>query len=289
MSADTPAWTFTSDELARAGDIAAVIDVTAAAAEPAAIADGRALVLTTPPGSTSNVIDLEKYAERPLRRRGKVKLLTTDSFARYVGAYVEPGTTVYADPIEFRFVGVLDGNASNDHDGDPGWSEHTVTTTLRKTQAWQRWETVDRKLLPQGEFAQLIEDSVPELVEPDAATMLEIAQTFHARNGLTFRSAAALASGERQFEYSEAIEATAGRSGTLSIPEKIRLAIRPFEGSELFEITARFRYRLDSGQLQLGYVLDRPEDILRAAFDDAYQEITETNSNVPSYLGTPPA
>jgi uncharacterized protein YfdQ (DUF2303 family) len=116
--------------------------------------------------------------------------------------------------------------------------------------------------------------------------MLELAKSFQATKGVTFRSDKRLDNGQVQVLYEETIEAKAGQRGEMTVPPVFVLALQPFEGSDTYRVQARLRYRISDGTLTIGYVLDRPEDVIRAAFDDVLAEI-ETTTELTAYRGTP--
>jgi uncharacterized protein YfdQ (DUF2303 family) len=142
----------------------------------------------------------------------------------------------------------------------------------------------------QEDFAEHVEDGLDEIVDPDGAYMLELAQTFHAHTNVEFGQAVVLASGERQFTYVENTSAQAGKRGELTIPKELKLGIAPFEGTQPYKVIARLRYRLQGGTLKLGYKLVRPLDVQRAAFNDTVAWIEEDTSHsilrgIPPYKG----
>lgn len=49
---------------------------------------------------------------------------------------------------------------------------------------------------------------------------------------------------------------------------------------------ARFRYRINDGSLWLGIALDRPRDVLRAAFDGVCTDVAAATS-LPIWQGSP--
>lgn len=157
---------------------------------------------------------------------------------------------------------------------------------FRHTPAWKRWAAYDGRLLGQSDFAEHIEASLPDVRVPSGADLLELAQSFQANTSVRFESSRDLGSGERQLVYREQVEAGAGRAGNITIPKQFELGLAPYEGSGLYQVSARLRYRITEGRLHLGYVLDRPEDVLRAAFDDVLRQVQEQTERV-ALLGTP--
>jgi uncharacterized protein YfdQ (DUF2303 family) len=175
----------------------------------------------------------------------------------------------------------------NGHEAEAaGWSDHRATLRLRHTPEWKRWIERDGKIEGQTKFAEHIEDCLADIVEPEAAVMLELAQHFQAAVKVNFRSAKQLSDGQRQLVYEETVEAKAGQRGEIVIPGSFVVGVAPFEGSVGYKLNARLRYRLSDGQLLIGYVLDRPDKVIRAAFDDVLAEV-ETATGLQAFAGTP--
>jgi hypothetical protein len=77
------------------------------------------------------------------------------------------------------------------------------------------------------------------------------------------------------FAYNEVVQGGGtGRGGQMTMPATVKLALMPFDGGQVFPVTARMRWRLESGgKLALWYDLLRLEDILDMAFEDERQVI----------------
>jgi uncharacterized protein YfdQ (DUF2303 family) len=144
---------------------------------------------------------------------------------------------------------------------------------LQRTREWTDWNKHDGATMGQETFANFVEDHTPDFANPSAADMLELAQTFHAAESAKFTSGVRLSSGETRLTYEQEINASAGKSGQIEVPSTITLALRPFEGLSVTQLTARFRFRLSSGKISMGYVLDRPHEVARAAFDVMCAEV----------------
>jgi len=78
-----------------------------------------------------------------------------------------------------------------------------------------------------------------------------------------------------QLSYKETVTAKAGQKGSIEIPKKIKLALRPYVGGPIYFIWANFRYRLDGANVRMGFKLERPENVLEAAFADIVTEIRD--------------
>lgn len=252
------------------------------------------LGIMEPAGAAFRTIDLSRYRDRPERRTGHVSMSTGTSLARYVIAHRDgAGVSVYADESRFEIAAVLNGHTANSTADDavagvPGWGDHRAVLAVRMTPAWTRWARRDGKLGGQVEFAEHIEDGAGELRTPDAATMLEIAQTLHVNRRVAYTSGVSLTDGARQFEFEETSTSTAGRKGSVQVPATFTIEVAPFEGGPAYEVLCRLRYRIaDGGTLTIGYKIDRPEDLLRTAFDRIVGDVEEM-TGITSYRGQPP-
>lgn len=266
------------------------IDPSTEAATIAALGSCASVAQVLDPGELYRVpsgalLDLEKFRDTPDRFRGTTALHDPESFIKAVTEFETTRSHVYASLKSVKFVAVFN-DASGKGETGAGWGDHTAELTLQHTPEWKHWTTHDGALLSQVQFAEHIEDGLLEIVEPEAAEMLELAQTFHAKTGVDFKSSNILDSGERQFLYEETTTATAGRKGDITVPKEFVLALRPFEGSDVYKVQARLRHRLSADGLKLGYRLTRPHDVIRSAFEDIAKKIGEgVESDV--LLGTP--
>lgn len=259
----------------RAAAIAVAAGFGAATAKPVDIVPETApaaLHFLVPAGYTPTTVDLEKYRAQPTRKKGHPQFTEADSFVRYVNAHKTDGTALYADVTATQIIAILDGHASK----GPGWEQHKATLKLAHTKAWLRWTNASglNGLMGQERFAEFIEDSIEDIVSPDAATLIEMARSFEATTNVRFKSAVRATDGQRQLTYEETTESTSGAQGSIEIPDVLTLAIPVFEGATARDrIVAKFRYRLGGGKVTLGFELDRPDDVIRAAWGDILGEV----------------
>ncbi|XUM01260.1 DUF2303 family protein [Streptomyces venezuelae ATCC 10712] len=275
---------YTSAPAADLDGIQSVIDIAQQAVEPVALETGRVYAVRTAGGGTQTLnLTGPEYTGIPARKAGNTTVRDATSFQAYFDKHADASTEVYADADRLTVTAVLDA-----HTADLArWSGHRLTLHLRKTEAWGQWLEHDGRLMQQEQFAEFLEDHLPELLEPSAAEMLEIAQSIQGATKAEFQSSTRLSSGQRQFAFVETVTAKAGQKGQLTIPETFVIGLVPFEGSEGYRLTARFRYRLGrEGGLTLGYKLERPGDVIRKAFADVVTAIGEQIEQ-PIMNGTP--
>ena len=235
---------------------------------------------------------LERYGYAPARCRGEARTAEPDSFIGYVKRLGLPATTTvwvdqHSPTAPPRVTAVI-----NDHTDDPelpGWRDHRVTLSLRATPLWAHWVGRSGELGSQLAFAEHVEDGLPAIVAPSAADMLEIAQTFHAARQVEFSSGHRIASGEVQLHWHEETQTSAGRNQSLDVPERFTLMLEPWPGAGGgYEVQARLRYRIVQGKLQIGYRLDRVDEVMRLAVADLRAHLVEQLPDFPVLAGSAP-
>lgn len=273
----------TSELVSTSGNTQAVAALAQQALAPKEVQPGGIYLVATSDGRIERV-DLTgpEHTGTVARKTGRTVVRDADSFLTYWGKHRDDASEVYSDVEQLTVVAVLDASTAT----EARFGGHRLHLALRRTTAWEEWTSHDGKLLTQEQFANFLEDHLVSLVEPDAATMLEIAQSIKATTKAEFQSSTRLQSGERKFAYVESTNATAGPKGDLAIPETFKIAVPPFEGADAYSMTARFKYRLGGGSLALGFKLEQPEERARAAFADVLAAIAE-GIQTPILNGTP--
>lgn len=262
-------------------DIQAAIDAGVALAEPQVISDTP--ILLVPLGAS--VKNLEHLLDEPTRRRGQTTLRDEASFIKYVLEENESpagGARIYGSYNPPQFIAVL-----NDHHKlNAGWRDFTAKFNCPLSIEWQAWLASSKKTMTQTDFAQFIEDNLPDIVEPAAADMLEISRSLEAKKKVNFASGIRLANGENQLTYEEEISGTA-QKGQLQVPEVFAIGIPVLEGGPRYRVEARLRYRIaDGGKLSMWYELVRPHKVLEDAVKEVWQLI-QTETNITILNGSP--
>lgn len=227
--------------------------------------------------SSMDTIDTDDYADCPRRKTGARSVTDAASFVAYVNRHADAHTEVYAHTNTSKVVGIIDSHDESGSDG--GWQKHRVTLDLEHSKPWLAWTKADGTLFEQADFADFIDDRWNDVIDPEPARMVDIARTFQANTKVSFESALREASGDVNLQFVEDTTAKAGQKGNIEIPARIQLALRPYVGGPIYSIWASFRYRLRSGQVFLGFKLERPENILEAAFADIVTEIRDGRTN----------
>jgi uncharacterized protein YfdQ (DUF2303 family) len=229
---------------------------------------------------------LERHLGTPRRNRGTANVHDPNDFAEYINRLADDATTtVWADPDGGKLVAVFDDHVDATL---PGWRSHTATLTLKADPDWQKWLACHNKLGGQADFAEQLEDLAHTVVDPDAATMLEIARTFDAKRSVNFNSGVRLDSGDVQLTFEETTNARAGEKGRLDVPAAFVISISPFLGVPPAEVQARLRWRIVNRALAIGYALLRPDRVRREIIAGLVGQLRSEIDPVPVFLGFPP-
>jgi uncharacterized protein YfdQ (DUF2303 family) len=238
--------------------------------------------------------DLERYLEAPRHARGGAVMHDADSFAEYVtrlvGGVGATGPMVaqaslWADDAARSVVCVF-----NDH-GDgvtPGWRDLRATYNARVDPDWQRWRDHNTKPMTQLAFGEFLQDMAHSIVEPAAASLVQTAMSFTAKRNLQFESAARIDTGDINLVYRETTKAEPVR-GNIEMPAAIVIQTPVFYGRPAIQISARIRPRIQDGQLQISYVLQRPDIAERESFDEICTGIDTNTPDIHFMMGTAPA
>lgn len=236
-------------------------------------------------GDKLEIVDLttDQYRNAPKRKAGTVQVRDVPSFAEYWHKHSSPASEVYADRDARTVTAVLDAHGAE----TPGWQRHRLVLALKFSEAFKAWQERDGRFMTQEQFAEFLDDQRADIRTPSAAEMLEVAQTIQGTSKVDWQAGHRLVDGQRRIGFVETNTATAGTKGELVIPTEIVIGVQVFDGAEVAHaLTARFRHRIENGALRLMYKLDRPADVVTAAFDGAVAELGQACA-CPVLRGTP--
>ncbi|SRR6266702_2968734 len=258
-----------------------------AGAQKSTLQDGKPFVIV-PEGYKAQIVD--EVFETPARASGVVKLRDANSFVNYFNRQKRAESLIYASLDPAKILGVIDDHLSYEHAlaGDDlgkgaNWRQFRVEFAVPASREWKVWTGSDRKALNQLQFAELIEDNLPDIVTPDGSTMLSVALNFEASKEGNFVSAARLQDGSTNFVWKEDVNATGNK---IAMPSQITLEIPVFENGQPLPVDARIKYRVKDGNLTIWYELVRPHKVLEAAFRSIWSQIEE-QTQTTILLGSP--
>lgn len=225
-----------------------------------------------------HVSDLEKFQDRPNRAKASEAFADTESLIGYVNRFADEGTCVVkSDRTACVIKAVLDYHEPK---GEADWCQWTASFVARKDNRYARWSGISGQRMGQVKAGEFLEERAVDVIEPDAATVMDMVMQFDALKKVTFKQSTRLHDGNRQFQYIEETEAR----GALTLPERIKIRVPVFEGMEPDVIDVRVRYRIDDGSLVFIFEIHDEAEVLNTAFERCEDAVrVGISSDIPIY------
>lgn len=268
------------------------------------------------PGDDLLVRDLERYQPEPVRARGASEVHDDQSFIALVRRWGTEATTLWARQPTTGAAAPSITAVLNDHqaygrdgasaeapafDGTPigiaaGWGDHRVTLNTRPDPDWQAWALRDaghpdpaiaeRAWMNQIALAEFLQDQLPNVSAPPAASLIDAVTTFEARQKISFNSAVRLDDGSVQMQW---VEQNERDSGVTVLPPKLTVKLRPFYGAPAADLDVWLRYRIKDGSIKFGLFRHRPDIVEDGAWQTWCAEISAALPGLPFVQGVPAA
>lgn len=224
------------------------------------------------------VVDLEKFHDRPRRIVQNPNLQSMESLLEYISKHRNDHSVIFFDEdrMQAKFIANYHNMAAN----EPAWCDHTASYQAKLDERWAAWTKQDMNPMDQIELAMFIERRVKDFDQPTGTEMLELATSFQLKKKVTYSKGVNLGNGDIQFTYNS----TDQGSGTVTVPEEFTLGVPVFKNSDFYKVQAKFRYRLKDEQVIFQYELMNLEDIKRDAVDGMLEKLRESGLTV--YLGS---
>jgi uncharacterized protein YfdQ (DUF2303 family) len=251
---------------------------------------GIPFVVLTDADGKQRVEQVSAQLIHPTFRSGEVVLLDAPSFVAYVNRHKIAASSVYATLDPCYFEAVLDEHPPGGVNGDEAeWREFRAAFSPALSKEWLAWMGRNgqaRAFDSTDDLAYFIEDNAPDFVEPTAAAMLEMALNFKVTQNASYKNAKRLQDGTVAFHYTSEVDGKIG-DGDTKIPDAFAIKIPVFMGVDVPRepMNARFRYRLQNGNLRIWFDLERPHKVLEAAFKRVFDEIRAGLGDTPLLLG----
>lgn len=203
-----------------------------------------------------NTLDVAK----PKHITQAVTLQTADSLVEYVNRFKTADTVLFADISRNSIQAAIDYHGPT----SAALVAHSSHLTLPFAAEWTTWVGIDKKLMPQLEFARFLEENAADIVAPSGADLLEACRDLQAVRKVNFKKAVRTATDTENFEYSDETEART--TGGVELPTKFQLGVPVYFGGEPVTLYAFLRWSLDEGALKLGVALHRAEHVRQETF-----------------------
>jgi uncharacterized protein YfdQ (DUF2303 family) len=218
---------------------------------------------------SSGVVKYQKVEARdpdPARIVAAPQFDNAESFASYVNKYKnlnDHASVLFAAASDRFIVAALDYHAPD----KPSRREHNPSFRPKLDPIFDQWKTINGKELQQRAFAKFIEEHAGEVIQPDGASLLELASDLNLHVDVKYASKANLQNNLVQISYTEEVNNGGAKSGTIPFPTKMRVRMPIFFGEPAAEFDVFIRFNFTRGE-PLAFVLDihRIEYLLQEQF-----------------------
>ncbi len=268
-----------------------------AEAQRVAIATGEVYLVSDGDGGL-RTIDTDDYAATPRHTAASRVVTDAASFAKYVNRHCTAGTEVFAHTNTASVVAVIDSHegsvvtpagrstasrsSSSTRSRGPRGRPWTASGSTRRSSR-SSWRTAT----PRSSSRRGADDRHRHVVRGEEGRRLQ------GRIPRRVGRGPAAVRGDGQGEGRPE-----GRAGD---PQEDPARAPPVRRRPVYSIWANFRYRITANGLRLGFILERPENILDAAFADVVTDIRDGRAanekdsrsahdgigNVPLFYGKP--
>jgi hypothetical protein len=221
-----------------------------------------------------------------------ISIFNQNSFIEYINYFANSDgrTVVFADNKKLAFEAIVDYHEARDADVDGGKrrialvrrASHRSNFKPLLDESFSRWREISGKWLSQLDMAHFLEENAHDLFEPDAASVMELVQSFEAKTDIDFKKAINLSNTTTQITYHEKETRTPGQ---IIIPKFLKINAPVFFGGEPREMQLFFRYSARDGNLKFKLDLHRETYIIYDAFEAIAKEIVNQCA-VPVYFGS---
>lgn len=227
--------------------------------------DGREFLIVPGGYEAKDVTDAHGLKPRtPAYISQRVEMQALDALIEYVNIYKTPDTLLFADIHANSITALIDYHGS---DGKAANVAHVATMKLPFADEWSLWTKVDGTLVGQLEFARFLEENHPDVIEPNAAELIEAARDLHAARNIKFTKVVRTDSDNESFTAEDSTTLNSKSTGqSVELPREFTLSIPVYFGESAITMTAHLRWKVGDDGMKLGTKLWRPEHVRQAEF-----------------------
>lgn len=245
---------------------------------------------------------IEDYRNAPARKSGTAEVDTLESFVELVNRHKTQDSVIFAD-TDWRkpsLTAVIDYH-ENENGGAADNGKHRIHYAFPLSEEWQAWVAQDEKKMMQQDFAEWIENHLPELAAPDTGEEADFREKFGLKvaypnemvalsRGLAIhvesriKNSVVLQTGEGEITWDEEHKDAAGNK--ITVPGLFILSIPPFFMGEPTRIPVRLRYRASGGAVVWFFKLYRPDVYITQQIVRDIQ-IAKAETELPAFAGKP--
>lgn len=208
-----------------------------------------------------SITSLEKYQTAPNRMTGKKVFRDIDSLAKYLERFEKPNSVAFSCPHERLIRTEIDHHDGKD--GVAGFCEHHANFSAIFTAEYQAWRSFCGTWVSQKDAGEFLEERAVDVIEPDAASIMDMVMSFDALKKVTFKQSTRLHDGQRQFTYNEENEVR----GNVTLPERLKIRLPIFDRQEPDQFRVNVRFDIQDGKLRFQFRIHNQQALEDIAFE----------------------
>lgn len=224
--------------------------------------------------------DCRNWQKTPRRIVSDRRFTGPKSFADYVLAMGDKHSLIgYCNGDPPRFVAVLDYHGIMDQGEGPAvqprWCSHRANFTPQYSRAFRTWKEKNTASFTTAGFGEFIEENAPDIIDPPAARMMDIANNLTVAKNVDLRSHERLEDGSLMYHFAENVTGNVALAkGPIDIPRVFRIRAPIFDGTPPVEFDVLFRYRADQENgVRMLYKIQRMEAAVEEAVNKMAAEM----------------
>ncbi|WP_439392367.1 DUF2303 family protein [Bradyrhizobium sp. PMVTL-01] len=194
----------------------------------------------------------------------RVEVQALDSLVDYVNAFKTEETMLFADIMANSITALIDYHGKDQTAANVA---HQVKMALPFSEEWKLWTSIDGKMMGQLEFARFLEENHPDIAQPNAAELIEMARDLHAARNIKFTKVVRTDSDNENFTAEDTTTLGSRSTGnSVELPRQFTVRIPIYFGEESVDLSAFLRWKVGDEGMTLGIKLWRPEHVRQAMF-----------------------
>lgn len=263
-----------------------IMDTAVRATEPQYVDDHPILVA---PEDTLT-LSLEKFGRQPIAHAGTGVFSRVESFIEYVQEFKTPPTKLYVNEPRSEvprdnfpsFLALFDDKLPS----KPAWGRFSASFAVERSRQLSEWLRCDSKMLNPKVFAEFIHKNRLDVIDPDAAALIEILRDIKGTANVEFAEAVDAHTGAKSKLYAEKVTLKGAKSN-VDVPTGFTIAVPIYRRqANRVRINCHLVAEVVEGKVLFSYEMDQVDEIVETVCDNLIDDVAK-ETQLKAYYGNP--
>lgn len=233
----------------------------------------------------AELMSLERHMESPIAHSGNACMSRVESFIDYVNDFKTEHSRLY----------IIEGSSGlpqmrcifDDREKDvPSWSAFSVVFDPKYSRQLEAWSSWNGNWKRPDNFAKFLNTNRLDVVDPEAATLIEIIRDIRGTANVEFKEAVDEHTGAKNHAYAEKVTLKGGKN-EVTVPTGFNIAIPIYERQrKRIRINCHLSAMVEDGKVMFCYEMDQFEEIRDVVIDELVTDVV-AKTQVNAFYGTP--